>query len=299
MTAAFVRFWGIRGSIPTPGDKTSKYGGNTSCVEIRSGEGLFICDGGTGLRELGTELQRRSEGQGGITGHLFFSHPHWDHIQGFPFFTPVYDPRNTFHIYGPKSGDRRMFDLLSGQMSGEYFPVNFQDLRSQLHASDLGEGVKEISGVEVSACELRHPGRSYAFAFEGDGWKIVYATDNEIDLALPDPELPVRDPEAPRPIPPEWIAFMKDADLLIADAQYTDEEYPSRVGWGHSRASSAVDLALACGARQLALYHHDPMHTDADVDRMVEQCRARARSRNSDCVVFAAREGVVLKLGTK
>ena len=296
--SAFVRFWGTRGSIPTPGEKTAKYGGNTSCVELRFGDAVFICDGGTGLRELGMDLMRRPRAATGIHGHMFFSHPHWDHIQGVPFFTPAYDAKNTFHIYGPKEGDRRIFDLLSGQMSGEYFPVNFEELGARVLAGDLGPASsKVLDGVKVSACELKHPGKSYAFCFEAEGWKVVYATDNEIDLALEDLEQPVTRPAELRRVPRAWVDFMRGADLLIADAQYTDEEYPAKKGWGHSRATSVTDLGVQCGVKQLALYHHDPMHTDADVDRVVEQCRDRARALKSEVAVFAAREGVVLKIG--
>jgi phosphoribosyl 1,2-cyclic phosphodiesterase len=293
--SGFVRFWGTRGSIPTPGPVSRRYGGNTSCVEIRAKGALFVCDGGTGLRELGLDLLER--GLPSITGHLLFSHAHWDHIQGFPFFVPVYNPKNTFYVYGTSEGDRRLYDLLSGQMRSEYFPVDFSELRSRIVPADLGNGTKEIEGVEVSSFELTHPGRSFAFCFRCEGWKVVYATDNELDLCLPDPKLLGCDPSAARPLPAALVEFVRGADLLIADAQYTDEEYPSKVGWGHSRATSTVDLAIAAGVSQLALYHHDPMHSDQMVDQIASQCAQRAKSLGGELSVFAAREGMELRVG--
>ena len=291
----FVRFWGIRGSIPTPGHMTKKYGGNTSCVEIRSDDSLFICDGGTGLRELGTDLMTR--GKKPITGHFFYSHTHWDHIQGFPFFTPAYIPSNTFHVYGTAEGDRRTYELLSGQMRSDYFPVDFGELRSNIVASHLDGGHREIDGVAVSFYEQHHPGRSWAYSFVRDGFKIVYATDNEIDLTFPRPEAVLSEPEAPRPIPEDFRKFCHGADLLISDGQYFDDEYEKKVGWGHPRATTVIDLALQSEAKQVAIFHHDPMHGDGDVDRKIALCKERAARVNPQLLVFGAREGLELRIG--
>jgi phosphoribosyl 1,2-cyclic phosphodiesterase len=290
-----VHFWGTRGSIPTPGHQTRRYGGNTSCVEIRSEDSLFICDGGTGLRELGSDLMTR--GGKPITGHFFYSHTHWDHIQGFPFFSPAYLPQNTFHVYGTAEGDRRTYDLLSGQMRSEYFPVDFGELRSSIVASHLDGGTRTIDGVAITVFEQHHPGRSWAYSFVKDGCKVVYATDNEIDLTLPDPAAVVADPEAPRPIPDAFRRFCHGADLLISDAQYFDDEYTKKVGWGHPRATTVVDLALQADVKRVALFHHDPMHGDSDVDRKVTLCKQRAARVNPHLQVFAAREGLSLRLG--
>lgn len=291
----FVRFWGTRGSIPTPGYRTRKYGGNTSCVEVRIGDSLFICDGGTGLRELGLELLKR--GQSPIVAHMFFSHPHWDHIQGFPFFMPAYMRENRFTIYGTSKGDRRIFRLLSGQMRSDYFPVSFSELDAIIIASDLESAGGEIEGVKVRAFEQHHPGKSYAFSFERDGVRVVYATDNELDLTLENAEEATRNLEALRKVPDDYLDFVRGADLLIADGQYTDDEYPAKVGWGHARAITAVDAAVQAGVKQLAIYHHDPMHADEDVDAKIEICRRRARRLGADdLVVFGAREGMELRL---
>ena len=293
--AFFVRFWGTRGSIPTPGRNTYRYGGNTSCVEVRVDDALFILDGGTGLRELGGDLLRRSSEP--INAHLFFSHMHWDHIQGFPFFVPAYLPQNTFSIYGPSLGDRRFHKLLSGQMHSDYFPVDFSELHSSILASDLGpERWSTIEGVTVRCFDQRHPGGSYAYSLEKDGKRVVYATDNEIDLTLADAELTLRDLAMPRKVPLELVNFCRGADLLIADGQYSDLEYPKKIGWGHSRATTVADLAMQADVKQLAIYHHDPLHTDGEVDGIIDQCRDRALRFGSELFVFAAREGLTLKL---
>lgn len=294
--AFFVRFWGTRGSIPTPGNLAKKYGGNTSCVEIRVDDTLFICDGGTGLRELGVDLLRR--GGGPITGHLFFSHTHWDHIQGFPFFVPAYQSQNTFHVYGTAEGDRRTYELLSGQMrSVEYFPVDFAELKSNIVASHIDDGRRRIDGVAVKFYEQTHPGRSWAYSFEKDGIKVVFATDNEIDLAMTPENRLITDLDAPRQVPPALVDFVRGADLLVADGQYFDEEYAAKVGWGHPRATTVVDLALQAEVKQVAIFHHDPMHSDADVDRKITICKERALRSSRELVVFGAREGLELRIG--
>jgi phosphoribosyl 1,2-cyclic phosphodiesterase len=288
-----VRFWGVRGSIPTPGRGTYRYGGNTSCLELDIDGTLFVCDAGTGVRELGADLMERD---GPVHVHWFFSHMHWDHIQGFPFFTPVYVPGNRFTIYGVRTGDTRFARLLSGQMRSSYFPVEFADLQGNIEANDLGPTMaREVEGVMVRSFEQHHPGLSYGYSFEKNGVKVVYSTDNEIDMLLADPELPLRDPAAMRPIPADLVAFCSKADLLICDAQYGDEDYPSRVGWGHPRATTVVDLAVQAGARQLALHHHDPMHNDDAVEAHVAICRQRAKAHGSDLFVFAAREGFAVR----
>jgi phosphoribosyl 1,2-cyclic phosphodiesterase len=291
----FVKFWGCRGSIPTPGARTQKYGGNTSCVEARIDDALFVCDGGTGLRDLGTDLMAR--GKKGLVGHMFFSHSHWDHIQGFPFFVPAYVPSNTFHVYRAAPGATDMYRLLSGQMHIDYFPVDFKDLRSNILASSLSGGASgEIDGTRVVAFEQRHPGTSWGFSFEKCGHKVVYATDNEIDLTLPQPEAVEKDLDAPRRVPEAFLAFIRDADLLIADGQYTEAEYPAKVGWGQPRVTTVVDAAVQANVKQLAVYHHDPMHSDRDVDDKLRACVERAKRFDSRLSIFGAREGMELRI---
>lgn len=292
--STFVKFWGTRGSIPTPGPRTRRYGGNTSCIEIRIDDRLFICDGGTGLRELGSDLIGR--GASALEAHLFFSHMHWDHIQGFPFFTPAYTRACRLNVYEVAAGDTRVQRLLRGQMSSEYFPVAFADLGATITAGHFEDDELWVDGVRVRCLEQPHPGRSYAYSFEKDGRKVVYATDSELDSWLSDPEEPTRDPDALRRLPARAVAFFEGADLMIADGQYTDEEYVERRGWGHARASTVVDLAVQAGVARCAIFHHDPMQTDDAVDHKIEAARRRAERHGSSTEVFGAREGLELKL---
>jgi len=290
----FVRFWGVRGSIPTPGRTTQRFGGNTSCIEVRADDTLLILDGGTGMRELGIDLLAR--GDAPIVAHLLFSHMHWDHIQGFPFFLPAYQPKNRCVIYGAQQDDTRFHHLLSGQMRSAYFPVSFTELRANIISASMEAGEVEIEGVKVRCLEQPHPGVSYAYSLEKDGKKIVYATDSELDMLLPDSAQPDANPNDIRGLPQTFIDFVQDADLLVADGQYTDDEYPRHRGWGHPRATTVVDLAVLAKVKMLAVHHHDPMQTDADVDAKVEACRARAQSFGSDLFVFGAREGIELRI---
>lgn len=290
----FVKFWGTRGSIPTPGHKTRKYGGNTSCVEIRMDDTLFVCDGGTGLRELGLDLAARSGDP--VHAHMFFSHTHWDHIQGFPFFVPAYSRKNVLTVYDVSKHEDRVRRLLLGQMQHDYFPVSFSDLGARIESADLEGGAKTIEGVMVRHFEQTHPGRSFAYSFEKGGCKIVYATDNEIDLTLHNRDEAARDHSLLRRVPQDFLSFVAGADLLIADGQYTDDEYPGKIGWGHARAHTVVDLAVQANVQQCAIYHHDPMHSDQLVEAKIQSCRARAAAAGSKLLVFGAREGLELKL---
>ena len=292
--AIFVRFWGVRGSIPTPGPRTRRYGGNTSCLEVRSESTLLVFDAGTGLRELGVSLMR-SPPAGGLKIHLFLSHPHWDHIQGFPFFTPAYHENTTLCVYGPE-GDAKNYQLLSGQMNNAYFPVRFADLKAKVVQKSFKDERVEVGDFVVRRFSQKHPGGSVGFRLDHACGSVVYATDSELDQLLKDPEQPVNDPMSMRKLPSDLVKAVKGADLLVADAQYTDDEYLARVGWGHPRASTVVDFACDAKVKQLALTHHDPMHSDRDTDTKVSLGVDRAKAHGSDVEVFGAREGIVLKL---
>jgi phosphoribosyl 1,2-cyclic phosphodiesterase len=290
----FVRFWGTRGSIPTPGHQTSRYGGNTSCVEISAGDVMLVCDGGSGMRELGLDLLRR--GQPKLQLHLFFSHMHWDHIQGFPFFVPAYAPTSDLFVYEVAPGEDRARRLLDGQMRSEYFPVSFGDLGARIQHRHFEEGRTRIGDVTVRCFEQIHPGRSFAYSFEIDGKKVVYATDSELDLGLENAAEVAHDLDVPRKAAAATVAFVEGADLLIADGQYFDDEYAKKVGWGHARANTVADLARQAGVKQCAIFHHDPLHPDDVVDRKVHMARERLERAGGECVVFGAREGFELKL---
>jgi len=290
----FVRFWGVRGSIPTPGPRTRRYGGNTSCVEVRAGKTLLVFDAGTGLRELGVHLGRRNEAP--LTVHLFLSHPHWDHIQGFPFFGPAYDSSTTIYVYGPK-GDDKHYQLLSGQMSNAYFPVRFSDLGAKIVPRSFKGHAVEAGDAQVHLFSQKHPGGSLGFRVEYAKKSVVFSTDNELDQLLKDKKAAAARPDELRAFPSELLEPIRDADLLIADAQYTDEEYDAKVGWGHPRSNTVVDFAGQAGVKRLALTHHDPMHSDREIDVLVSEGELRARRLGyEELEVFGAREGVTLKI---
>ena len=295
-----VRFWGVRGSIPTPGPATRRYGGNTPCVEVRTPKARFILDAGSGLRELGLRMAADAGASPSIS-HLLLSHAHWDHIQGFPFFAPIYKPSTTVRVYGTEPGDDRFYRLLSGQMDSDYFPVQFSDLAGHIVADHLNGGRREVEDATVSVMPLCHPGGSLSFRIQLGEQSVVYATDNELDMGFDDIEQPNDTGHGQaaqlRRLPDELVEFMHGTDLLIADGQYTDEEYPSRRGWGHSRATTAVDLAVAAKVDQLAIFHHDPMQSDTDVDAKVEACRRRATALGAPGLsIFGAREGIELRI---
>jgi phosphoribosyl 1,2-cyclic phosphodiesterase len=291
----FVRFWGVRGSIPTPGPKTRRYGGNTSCVEIRNDDTLIVCDAGTGLRELGVALLRTPP-KTGLTVHLFLSHPHWDHIQGFPFFGPAYLKNTTLYVYCP-AGDQQNYRLLSGQMANAYFPVGFSDLGAKIVPRNFEGDTVKAGSFTVRCFQQKHPGGSLGFRFDHNGASVVYATDAELDQQLDKPQLAETNPGQARKLPADLVRAVKGTDLLICDAQYLDEEYVQKTGWGHPRATTCVDLGGQGKVKQLALTHHDPMHSDMQVDLKVAMCSERAESLGYTMQVFGAREGIELKVG--
>lgn len=292
--AFFVRFWGVRGSIPTPGPRTRRYGGNTSCLEVRSESTVLIFDAGTGLRELGISLLRNPP-KAGLELHLFLSHPHWDHIQGFPFFGPAYLPNTTLWVYGSEKNEN--YQLLSGQMSNAYFPVAFKDLSARIVPKAFKDDTVKAGDFVVRRFQQKHPGGSTGFRVEHADGVVVYATDSELDQQLTEPNVVTKNPRGLRRLPNELVRPIKNADLLIADAQYTDEEYPQKVGWGHARSNTVVDFAIQGGVKQLALTHHDPMQSDRDVDAKVLTAVERATAIGAQLEIFGAREGVTLKIG--
>jgi phosphoribosyl 1,2-cyclic phosphodiesterase len=277
-----ITFWGVRGSIPTPGPSTVKFGGNTSCVELRAGNAIIIFDGGTGLRLLGKRLLTEMP----LTAHMFFSHVHWDHIQGFPFFEPAFVAGNVFHLYGGNNVSRTLGETLAGQMDHPNFPVHLTAMAATMTFRDLTEG--ECVDIDygrggrahVTNASGNHPQGVYAFRVEHDGKVVVYATDTEHYEGRVDDKL---------------VELARNADVFVYDSQYTPEEYAgtagtggSKRGWGHSTFEEGVRLAKTARARKLVLFHHDPMQNDAAVRE--KERRAKALFPN----VIAAHEGLTL-----
>ena len=290
-----LRFWGTRGSIATPGPDTCRYGGNTSSIELSVGEQMLVCDAGTGLRLLGIDWVGRAGRPTNV--HLFLSHTHFDHIQGFPFFAPVFQKDVTIFLYDPTGRSDSNRDRIFGQMVPAYCPVSVRDLAARIVTVPFDRSISVSPNLTVEAIEQVHPGGSWGYAFEHEGQRLLYATDSELDFQLLNANGENLNPQDERHFPAEVLAFYKNADLVVADSQYTDEEYRTRRGWGHARFLTVVDLAAAARVRRLALFHHDPRHTDSQMDSIVEQARERARQRGSDVEIFAAMEGNQVSVG--
>jgi CheY-like chemotaxis protein len=288
-----IQFWGTRGSLAKPGPTTLRYGGNTACVEVRAADGtLLVLDCGTGVHGLGLALQAADERP--LRGHILISHTHWDHIQGLPFFSPLFDKGNEWDIYAPKGLDQHVKQTLAGQMQYRYFPVTLEQLGATIRYHDLIEGSFEAGGVRVTTQYLNHPALCLGYRLEADGVAVVYATDHEPHARLQASAEPGSSAMHSEDL--RHAAFLKEADLLIHDAQYTAAEYPSRVGWGHSTVEYVVDMALAADVKRLVLYHHDPLRGDEAVDRLVEGCRQRVALVDGTLEVLAASEGLVLNI---
>lgn len=267
-----VRFWGVRGSTPTPLKENLVYGGNTSCVEVRTdSDEILVFDGGTGIRLLGKALEQEFDGAR-IRAHIFFSHFHIDHIQGVPFFTPLYSPDNHFTFYFAGRRDANLvMDALAGMMANPYFPVDMSKLPCIRDYIDLVEGTFRVADTKIEVLKLNHPQGCVGYRIMQNDKVISYCTDVEHG--------------------PEWSdrnlkTLAADADCLIIDSQYTPEEYPGHEGWGHSTWKQAVESAIEANAKKLVLFHHDPYHDDEMVESILEQARQLHPN------VVAAREGM-------
>ncbi len=292
-----LRFWGTRGSIATPGPETIHFGGNTSCVELTTADGaLLIFDCGTGAHRLAGHLM--AQGRKAIHANILLGHTHWDHIQGFPFFSPAFVPGNTVAIHGPEGSRGSLHHVLAGQMEFTYFPVELNQLPAALTYHDLTEGIHIIGGARVATQFLNHPAMTVGYRVEADGVAVVYLVDHE---PFSD-ELWRAGAEAGRieSILHEGdrrhAKFMADADLVIHDAQYTPEEYAQKKTWGHSTYEYVVRIASAAGVRRVALTHHDPGHDDAFVADIEGRARALASQCGAGLEVFCAFEGCELVL---
>jgi CheY-like chemotaxis protein/phosphoribosyl 1,2-cyclic phosphodiesterase len=284
-----VRFWGTRGSIAKPGPGTLRYGGNTSCVEVRSDDTLIVLDCGTGAHDLGQQIVAAN--QGPVRGHLLISHTHWDHIQGFPFFLPLFRADNEWDVYAPRQLGHTLQEILAGQMQFTYFPVPLGELAATIRYHELTEGTFELGKVRVTTRYLNHPAPALGYRLEAGGVVLVYATDHEPHSRHHDGQ---RHADAVAPVHVEdkrHIEFLRGADLVIHDAQYTLDEYPEHLSWGHSPAEWAVDFAVAAHVKRLVLFHHDPTHDDAAIDALLARCRQRAAAHPGAPEIVAAAEG--------
>ncbi len=304
-----VRFWGVRGSIPVPGPQTNRYGGNTSCVEVRPKHGpQTIIDAGTGIRRLGKEMMQSAFGEGKGAAHLLISHTHWDHIQGMPFFAPLYQGGNKFFVYARQRDDTHLRAVFASQTEDPYFPVPFNAVKADVAFRELVEGARfEIGDVKVSCTRLNHPWIAIAYRLDCDGASVVYCTDTApfTDILL-EHEFIKSPPRIGDPLPPAHSEKLKEmrahlvdmcqgADFLIYDTQFTPEEYKQRPHWGHSTPADAIEIALAAKVKTLALFHHDPQRTDDAQDKILESVRKDLSG--SGLEVIAAAEHQEVRLG--
>lgn len=278
-----ITFCGVRGSTPAPGAEFIRYGGNTACVHVELADGSdIVLDAGTGIRELGKKLAGKK-----TPVHILLSHNHWDHIQGFPFFIPIYQANREILIT-PGLTDLKQPEAVLDQMTGSYFPVHKNDLAATIKV--IPRPVQEddewyINNALVSRLKMNHPGGGSCYTIKESGSKIAYITDNEL-------------------YPPyrkqtdflDFVEFATGADLLIHDAQYLVSDMPGKSGWGHSVAEEAVKLAMACKVKQLALYSHDPERTDDDIDEIIAHCNDVIDAGEMDLICFGAREGQIIEI---
>ena len=302
--SALVRFWGVRGSIATPGPDTVRYGGNTTCVEVRVGQDILILDAGTGIRPLGVRL-REEFASTQLTVNILLTHTHWDHIQGLPFFGPAHDRGSVVNILGYEGAKQSLQKTLSAQMDSAVFPIGMDQLAGKIVVRELHDLEFRAGRIPVQALFTNHPGVTLGYRICTPGGAVVFMPDTEI--------MPFDRPRIARPgnatesntedfntYKNQLIAeFAKGAELFICDAQYTAEEYENRIGWGHSCIDDTVRLAIQAEVKHLILFHHDPTHDDATIDRLVASARALAAAEGSSMQIDAAAEGMEITLHRK
>lgn len=277
-----LTFWGVRGTLPVPGERALRYGGNTNCVSLSFAQGaLFVFDAGTGIKALARHLL--DAGRRRLKASLFISHSHWDHINAFPFFDHLYIPGNELHIYGPPQGRSSIRDIVTSQMDGVYFPITMSEFAARVSFTDLYEGIQEIDGIAVRTMLLNHPGNCLGYRIDYGGRSVCYITD--IELYPADNDL------YSEQVTGRLVEFMRDATAVIIDSTYRDSEYPSHVGWGHSSVSEVADAVHRAGVETLYLYHHDPGQDDGDIDAKLAETRAALTLRDSAVRVVAPCEG--------
>jgi phosphoribosyl 1,2-cyclic phosphodiesterase len=277
-----VKFWGARGSIPVSGRRYLKYGGSTACVEIRSRKNdLIIIDAGTGIRSLGKELLK--DPRDNFT--LVFTHSHWDHVLGFPFFAPIYSNKTRIRIMGCSFSSDPVREIVAKTMQPPGFPVKFEEIEAKFEFAAVCSVGWEIGPVGITPIELSHPNQGLGYKFREEGRTFVFLTDNELAFRHPGG----RTPE-------EYAAFARGADLLVHDADFTEGEYVRRKTWGHSTWKQALDLALKAEVRSLGLFHHNQDRSDSEIDGITAECSRMARKAGSRLKCFAVREGQEVSL---
>ncbi len=293
-----IKFWGVRGSIASPGEKTVYYGGNTSCIEIRFSDNSFIViDAGTGIRNLGKSLIENSNGKP-VRGKIFLTHTHWDHIQGIPFFLPAYIKNNKFEVYGPTNYSHTLEEIVSDQMKKIYFPLKLEDLEAEFSFFELEETTKEFDNFRIKTVYLNHPIFALGYRIEAEDKVIATVYDHEIpDNIFNVPWLKTDGNISASEVRQKKILELIDnADLIIHDSQYTEEEYKEKIGWGHSTYEYAISNTVKSNASGLVFFHHDPDRSDKELNNIFEKYKNFVNESKYNFELFIAREGMEINL---
>jgi len=278
-----ISYWGVHGTLPTPGEAYVRYGGNTPCVSVEIGdEPLTIFDCGSGIKRLSDAIMKRGAQQR-FSARIFISHTHWDHINTIPFFAPLYIRGNQIEVFGPHQGDLTIASAINAQMESVYFPVTVREFGARLVYRDLREERLEFGPLRIDTMLLSHPGTCLGYRLTARGRTLCYVTDNEL--------YPPGSPRHNTRYVEHLTAFVKDADLLITDTTYRDSEYPSKADWGHSAVSQVADLAARAKVKRLHLFHHDPDQTDEHIDAKVDETREALGRLGAKVVCEAPSEG--------
>ncbi len=305
MKSIRIKFWGVRGSIPTPGPATLRYGGNTPCIEMQFSNGAhFILDAGTGIRELGNHLLEKGAP---VNAYIFISHFHWDHIQGLPFFRPAFVKGNKFIIIGSDDTNVKLDEIISFQMNPTYFPVAIEDMQADIRFRSVGEGKFQFGGITVETIYLNHPGYALGYRISYRGTHVVYISDNEPFHLSPQNGNPETSNTGRKNLEEIFDSFIEDknealirfcenADVLIHDTQFFPDEYKTKMTWGHSPYNYTVDLAVHSRVKQLFLFHHDPMHNDSKIDQIQELSQKLLKELGYSIPCWAAQEGLIVDI---
>ncbi len=296
-----VKFWGVRGSIPVPGESTVRYGGNTSCIEIRTTDSIIILDAGSGIRALGNYIMAH-DFTGELNLHLILTHTHWDHVQGLPFFSPLFVKGINLTVYGPRSAEQGSLKrVVSGIMEYSYFPVKLSEVGANIKFVELEEEEFKIGKVKIKTIYLNHPIVTLGYRFEENGKVFVSFYDSELGIDSQKIKKGVVFKLLRTMVGDEGLhdindfaKFCKGADLIVADSQYTKEEYLKKRGWGHSSVDDVLTLALMSRAKRVALFHHDPSRTDEEMDSILRY--AQDITSKTPLEVIAAKEGMSVEL---
>src|SRR4029453_19294850 len=298
-----LKFWGTRGSIAVPGPETLRYGGNTTCVELRADGEIIVLDAGSGIRPLGIALGREFQAHP-IKLSLLITHAHWDHIQGFPFFKPAYDSKNEIRIFGFYGAGATFREIMTEPMKSPFFPITMRELSARMDINKLNEMKFSLGKLDIHAVFVNHPGVCAGYRIFTSGGSVAFLPDHEpYEFFLHSARGKELSGEQAREIAAEQhaalVQFLRGSDILILDSQYTDQEYETHICWGHGSISTAGFLALETEVQKLLVFHHDPNHDDEMVDTMVESARELAMKSASHLEVAGAQQGTEILLEAK